>query len=95
MADSYGERVLLKSYPKGYPADLDIPGIAAIDMFENSVSRVPQVPAVHYFDTTLTYSELNSLANSMAAGLSDLGVKKGDRVIIQLQNIPQFLRPGV
>ena len=91
MADSYGERIWLKNYPKGYPADLDIPNIAAIDMFENSVSRVPQFPAVYYFDTTLTYSELNSLANSMAAGLSDLGVKKGDRVIIQLQNIPQFL----
>ena len=91
MANLYEERVWLKSYPEGYPPDLDIPGIAAIDVFENSASRAPQSPAIHYFDTTLTYGELDSLANSMAAGLSDLGVKKGERVILQLQSIPQFL----
>ena len=91
MADLYEEKVWLKNYPEGYPHDLDIPAISAIDMFEDGISSNHGSPAVHYFDTTFTYGELNSLADSMAAGLSDLGIKKGDRVITQLQSIPQAL----
>lgn len=91
MKDTYEERVWLKHYPKGYPAEFEAPFASAIELFEKSVSNCPQTPAVHYFDNTLTYSELNSLANRLATGLSELGVQKGDRVVIQLQNIPQFL----
>ena len=53
MANLYEERVWLKSYPEEYPPDLDIPSIAAIDVFENSASRAPQAPAIHYFDWPL------------------------------------------
>lgn len=91
MTNVYEERVWLKLYPKWYPPDFQAPNIPAIGLFKQSVFNHPQTPAVHYFDGTLTYSELDSLASSMAAGLSDLEVKKGDRVILQLQNIPQFL----
>ena len=91
MASIYEERVWLKHYPKGYPSDYQSPNISAIDLFMQSVSSHLQTPAIHYFDGTLTHGELDSLASSMAAGLSDLGVKKADRVILQLQNIPQFL----
>ena len=90
MANFYEERVWLKLYPKRYPTDLHVPNTSALDMFKQSVSNCPQAPAIHYFDGTITYGELDSLASSMAAGLSDLGINKGDRVILQLQNIPQF-----
>ncbi|MFQ6090814.1 MAG: AMP-binding protein, partial [Candidatus Bipolaricaulia bacterium] len=36
------------------------------------------------------YRELDGLTRSFAAALHDLGVKKGDRVSINLPNVPQF-----
>lgn len=91
MVDLYEEKIWQKNYPVGYPGDFEIPSVSAIDLFEESVLKRPQSPALHYFDETLTYAELDSYVSAMAAGLVELGVKKGDRVAIQLQNIPQYL----
>lgn len=91
MSGFYEQRPWLNLYPKGIPSDLEVPTITAIDMFEDTASRKPQAAAVHYFDSTITYKELNSMADSLAAGLSDMGVRKGDRVALDLQNVPQFL----
>lgn len=38
----------------------------------------------------MTYSELDKNADRLAAGLLNLGIKKGDRVVIQLPNIIEF-----
>ncbi|MDI6755650.1 MAG: AMP-binding protein [Thermodesulfobacteriota bacterium] len=91
MTDIYEKRIWLKQYPRNYPIDFEPPPVSALDLFEESASNATQSPAIHYFDNTITYGELNSLANYLATGLSDLGVKKDDRVIIHLQNIPQYL----
>ena len=91
MSSIYEEKPWLSLYPKGIPRDLDIPNITAIDIFEDTASKLPQAPAIHYFDNTITYGELNSLADSFAAALSDLGLEKGDRIALDLQNVPQFL----
>ena len=39
----------------------------------------------------LTYGELDALSDRFAAGLAKAGVGPGDRVAVQLPNIPQFL----
>ncbi|RKT55463.1 (2,3-dihydroxybenzoyl)adenylate synthase [Saccharothrix australiensis] len=38
----------------------------------------------------LTYRELDDRAHRVAAGLRDLGVRAGDRVVLQLPNVPEF-----
>jgi len=91
MSNLYEQRPWLNHYPKEVPHDIEIPAMTAIDIFENSVSRRPQAAAIHYFDTTITYEELNAMANSLAAALYDMGVSKDDRVALDLQNVPQFL----
>jgi len=91
MASVYEQRPWLKNYPKGVPSDFKEPEVSALSLFEESASRYPEAPAIHYFDSTITYGELDSLANSFAVGLAELGVRKGDRVILQLQNVPQLL----
>ena len=91
MSSIYEQRPWLSLYPKWLPSELEIPNTTAIDNFEDTVSRQPQAVAIHYFDSTITYGELNSLADSLAAALSDLGLEKGNRIALDLQNVPQFL----
>ncbi|MEY9910948.1 2,3-dihydroxybenzoate-AMP ligase [Catenulispora sp. MAP12-49] len=38
-----------------------------------------------------TFAAVDTVADRMAAGLHDLGLRPGDRVVVQLPNIPQFL----
>lgn len=38
-----------------------------------------------------SYAELDARAHRIAAGLADLGIAQGDRVLLQLPNIPEFV----
>ncbi len=38
----------------------------------------------------ITYRELDDASARVAAGLADLGVRKGDRVVLQLPNIVEY-----
>src|SRR3954452_13978563 len=73
------------------PKELPLPQKSMIDFFEESAERVPDVDAICYFDQTISYSELNDLADRFATLLASRGVQKGDRVAIYTQNNPQFL----
>ena len=46
--------------------------------------------AIRYDDRTVTYRELNARVNALAAGLTGLGLRTGDRVVIWLNNCPEF-----
>ncbi len=81
----------LRLHPAGYPESLEAPELTGLDMFERSAARNPDAPAVHYFERTLSWADVERAAGAFACALLDLGIRKGDRVIVQLQNIPQFL----
>ncbi len=85
------EKIWLKLYPARYPKNIEIPSVSALDVFEATVNRCPDAPAMHYFDGTLTYRQINSAADALAAGLEALGISRGERIVIQLQNMPQYL----
>jgi long-chain acyl-CoA synthetase len=87
----YEKRPWLKNYPEGVPHDIEIGNDTAIGDFMRSADQRPDAPAVHYFDHTFSYGDIDRLSNSFAAALENLGVLKGDRIILVLQNIPQFL----
>ncbi len=91
MQDPYGSRIWQNKYPDALPVELDFPSISALDIFEQSVAEKPNLPALHYFDISFSYKEIDTMAAALAAGLADFGLTKGNRVIIQLQNIPQYL----
>jgi len=91
MVSIYAKRPWLKNYPEWVPHDIEIGNDTAIGDFMASAHQKPEAPAVHYFDGTLSYGDIDRLSNSLAAALQDLGVVKGERVILVLQNIPQFL----
>jgi long-chain acyl-CoA synthetase len=51
----------------------------------------PTRPAAVYDGGQLTYSELDQASDRLAAALAAAGVAPGERVALQLPNIPQFL----
>lgn len=52
--------------------------------------RNPDKIALIYYGRKITYKELDNLSDKFANALSDLGIKKGDRVALFLQNSPQY-----
>lgn len=62
----------------------------ALGAFVASARRRPDHPALVYFDTELTFRELDEQSDALAAVLQGWGVARGDRVAAYLQNVPQF-----
>lgn len=90
MESIYEKRPWLQQYPDWAPHDIEPIRETAIGDFERTSARRPEAPALYYFDHVLTYKEINDLSSRLAAALGDLGLRKGDRIIIDLQNVPQF-----
>lgn len=67
------------------------PPATILDAFDSAVGRAGDADLVRYFDTPLTVARAAEQADALAAGLAELGVGRGDRVAIQLQNVPQYV----
>jgi len=81
----------LKFYDEGVPLSLHpYPEHPLYAFLEQSARDFPDRPAVIFHNHPLTYSQLNELCDRLAAGLADMGIKKGDRVAIFMPNSPQF-----
>ena len=87
----YHQRPWINHYPGHVAADLELPESTALADFKRSAAARPDKAAVCYFDHEISYSMLDHLSTAFAAGLTALGVKRGDRIIVDLQNVPQFL----
>ena len=81
-----------KHWPKHLPRHLTVPATSLYFNLEVSSQRYAEKPAVVFYDGTLTYGELRRQVDLMAGFLQNrCGVLKGDRVILQMQNSPQFI----
>jgi long-chain acyl-CoA synthetase len=87
----YDDRPWLTSYPKGVPAELEIPGIPVTRLLDDAAAAFPTRAAITFLGTVTTYRELRDQVDRCAAGLARLGVTKGDRVALVLPNCPQFV----
>lgn len=56
-----------------------------------SAARYPDKAALVFFGTVTTYAQLAGQAEQLAAYLYQLGVRKGERVIVFMQNCPQLV----
>lgn len=91
MESIYENRPWLKNYPEWVPYDLEITPDTAIGDFKVSAARRPEAPGVYYFDHVISFGEIDQTSDGLAAAFKDLGLNKGDRIVIDLQNVPQFL----
>lgn len=62
-----------------------------LSMFRACVKDAGSAPAIRYFDTIISYDELNTQTDTVACWLLKKGVGRSDRVAVILQNVPQFV----
>ncbi|EME19552.1 class I adenylate-forming enzyme family protein [Rhodococcus triatomae] len=88
---SYLDRPWLARYPESTPADIDVEYATALDVFDAAVSEDGDRPFVHYFDTTLTFADIDRAANALASALVADGFAAGDRLAVYVQNNPAYV----
>ena len=54
-------------------------------MLDSTAKAYPDVEAIIFDDTVLTFEELNNNVNKLANGLKKLGIDRGDLVMVQLR----------
>ncbi len=86
------EKVWLKHYEKGVPAEIDLSVYENIpQILEESFRKFPQNPSFYCMGTTFKYHQIDLLSRKFASYLqNDLGLKKGDRVALMMPNILQY-----
>lgn len=81
-----------KHWPPGLPQHLTLPQTSLWFNLEVSAQRYPDKPCLIYYDTPISYTELMRDANRVAGWLQhEAGVKAGDRVLLYMQNSPQWV----
>jgi long-chain acyl-CoA synthetase len=85
------EKIWLKHYPKGVPAEIDVNEYASLrEVFEESVAKYATRPAFTCMGKSLTFAELDTLSAAFGAWLQGIGCKKGSRVALMMPNILQY-----
>jgi long-chain acyl-CoA synthetase len=87
----YDERPWLSLYDAGRPHELELDHESMLSAFRHTAHRVPDRTAMLYFDTPISFGELDRLTDAFAAALRAEGFEPGDRLAVYLQNVPQFL----
>lgn len=79
-------------WPHGLPRNITLPATNIFYNVEVSATRYPDKPFVIYFGAPLTFRRLKEETERLAGYLQhDLGVAAGDRVLLVMQNSPQFI----
>jgi long-chain acyl-CoA synthetase len=85
------ERIWLKSYPAGVPADIDPKKWRSlIELFDKSIEKYRARPAFHSMGKSITFDELDKRSRDFGAWLQAKGLAKGARVAIMMPNCLQY-----
>ncbi len=83
-------KIWLKNYPKNIPHEIPPITKDIIDLFFEACETFKNQTAYISFDKELSYLQLKNLSFQLASYLQDKGLKKGDKIAIQLPNILQY-----
>jgi 2,3-dihydroxybenzoate-AMP ligase len=60
-------------------------------LLRTAATRFGEAPALVHGERRVSYTELDRWADRMAAGFARHGITAGDRVVVQLPNVPEFV----
>lgn len=90
MSDEISE-YWMKLWPKETPRNVDYDKISLGEMLRNTAEKYPESKAIYFEGYRMTYKELDIAVDQFATALSRMGIKKGDVVLLDLPNVPQFV----
>lgn len=76
---------------EGIPQSLRYPTTTLARILDQTADRFGDLTALVFNDVRWTYRELQARVNRTAGGLSRLGVRKGDHVVMTLPNCPEYV----
>jgi len=85
------EKVWLKQYPEGVPAELDVKAYPTlVDLMGAAFAKHAALPAYKMMGKSLSFAELDEASRALAAYFQSLGLDKGDRIAIMMPNVFQY-----
>jgi long-chain acyl-CoA synthetase len=85
------EKVWLKSYPPGMPAEIDVTQYETVAaMLEESMKKYAARTAFICMGKSITYGELDAASAKLGAWLQSRGLEPGSRVAIMMPNVMQY-----
>jgi long-chain acyl-CoA synthetase len=85
------DKIWLKNYPPGVPADIDPSRYASLrDLFDDSVAKFANREAYACMGKSITFADIERDSRVFAAWLQAQGLKKGDRVALMMPNVLQY-----
>ena len=85
------ERIWLKHYPAGVPADIDVTQYSSlVELLEESFRKFADRKAFICMDKAITYRELDEMSIALGAYLQGKGLQKGARVALMMPNVLQY-----
>ena len=78
-------------WPEGVPHHISVPNVSLWQGLQTRADATPDEVALDYLGSTHTWRQLREAAEHLAGALQGMGVKHGDRVILFMQNCPQFI----
>ena len=85
------DRVWLKSYPAGVPAEIDVNQYASLrEVLEESCAKFRLRRAYSCMGRAISFAELDALSSAFGAFLQARGVGRGARMALMMPNILQY-----
>ena len=85
------DRIWLKTYPPGVPADIDVNRYGSVvEMMEESFQKFANRSAFSFMGKELSYKQIDELSQTFGAYLQGLGLARGDRVAVMMPNVMQY-----
>jgi len=85
------DKLWFKSWPEGVPHHIEYPEVPLFEFLSSSARKYPDNIAFSLGENNLTYSELDTVTSKLANGLINLGIKRGDRILLLLPNSLDFV----
>src|SRR5437764_4883552 len=85
------ERIWLKQYPAGVPADIDVTEYTSlVELLEESFAKFADRKAFICMDKSISYRDLDEMSAAFGAYLQSKGLQRGARVALMMPNVLQY-----
>jgi long-chain acyl-CoA synthetase len=85
------DKIWLKSYPPGVPADIDATRYSSVaDLLEEAFREHRAKPAFVCMGKEISYGELDALSRKLGAWFQSKGLARGARIAIMMPNVLQY-----